>query len=135
MTSNPGNPFAGIYTPTYMQGYTSVMPPFSADATPTSSWFSSGLFGSGVGLTGSPNYLPPPDITGYTYGDYATPNYGNPAAAPVPQPSQAYNALNPVGDTGTTHTSYALVVGAVVGLILMGYLIDKHGHRQPRKKK
>lgn len=131
INGNPGFPF----TPTRNSGFTSVMPPFSADATPTSAWFSSGLFGSGIGPAGSSNYLPPPDITGYTYGDYATPNYNNPAAAPVPQPSTAYNALNPVGPPAgsPTHT-YILIGGAVAGLLLLGFLFDKHSNRGRRKK-
>lgn len=109
-------------TTTLQQGQSYVFTnlPFSVDATPTSSVYTSGTEGGA---------LPPPDITGYTYGDYATPNYNYPGAAATPNvvPTQP-NPVNPVASGSMGYGKWlplAIVVGILGGVILYGHSYDK----------
>jgi hypothetical protein len=111
------------------QSYVFTNAPFSVDATPTSSVYTSGPMGGS---------LPPPDITGYTYGDYATPNYNYPGAAATPNvvPTQL-NPVTPAGATSPPSVDYGtwlpvvIVGGLLVGVIFLGHTFDK---KKGRKK-
>lgn len=105
------------------QSYVFTNAPFSVDATPTSSVYTSGPMGGS---------LPPPDITGYTYGDYAVPNYNVSAGAPVPNlVTTLPNPVNPI-PAGSVNYSKWLPI-AIVGVLLGGVILYGHGHDKRKK--
>lgn len=108
------------------QSYVFTNAPFSVDATPTSSVYTSGPMGGS---------LPPPDITGYTYGDYATPNYNYPGAAATPNvvPSNALTSGLPDPNSSPSVDYGAWLPVAIVGLVVGGIVLFGHSYDKRRK--
>jgi hypothetical protein len=108
------------------QSYVFTNAPFSVDATPTSSVYTSGPMGGS---------LPPPDITGYTYGDYATPNYNYPGAAAVPNVVPQANLTTglPVSNPNPSVSYGSWLPVAIVGVLLGGAIFIGHSYDKRKK--